>query len=295
MKMKKQEKCLLIEKLIQDGWFENEKEAIPFIMARRVLVNDQLCFSGKEKIAADGIIRVKEYYKKKYVNKGGLKLEGAIKDFGIKVNDKVALDCGASTGGFTDCLICHGAAKVYAVDAGYGQLAGKLAMNPNVVNMEKTNLGDPKLCELEPRPEIITLDLSYLSLMQALPICKDIFGGEPGLAICLVKPIYEAESPEIKRSGEINDKDVIRSILRTLCRRFAHGQLSVSGITNSPVTGNNGTLEYFLAVRVNEKESAGMIDVDERIEKTIEKSFQIAKFEKNSCTLPGNDWGKGRG
>lgn len=284
--MKKQKRCLLIEKLIQDGWFENEKEAMPWIMARQVLVNNQPVVSGKEKIASDSIIRVREYYKRKYVNKGGLKLEGAIRDFGLDVNGKVALDCGASTGGFTDCLICHGAAKVYAVDVGHGQLAGKLAIDPNVVNLERTNLSDPILCKLDPIPEIITLDLSYLSLVQALPICKDIFRGEPGIVICLVKPIYEVESSEIKRSGKINDKDILRKVLQDLCHRFIYENISILGITNSPVTGNNGTLEYFIEVRINDKNTPVIIDnINECIEEAIERSFRIEKFEKNKYTL----------
>ena len=281
----KQKKCLLIEKLVLEGWFEDEKEAMPWIMARQVLVNNQPVMSGKEKISIDSIIRVREYYKKRYVNKGGLKLEGAIRDFGISIKGKVALDCGASTGGFTDCLICHGAAKVYAVDVGHGQLAGKLAINPDVINMERTNISDPLLCTLEPIPEIITLDLSYLSLVQALPICSNIFRGQPGIVICLVKPMFEVDSSEIRRNGRINDKDMLRDILKALCSRFFEEKYSILGVTNSPVTGNNGTLEYFIEVGLNKTIPEIIINLDEIIEEAIEKSFHITKFEKNNYTL----------
>lgn len=280
----KEKKCFLFEKLINEGWFDNEKEAIPWIMARRVLVDDQLVTSGKEKINANGVIRIREYYKKKYVNKGGLKLEGALKDFNLSVTGITALDCGASTGGFTDCLICNGASKVYAVDAGFGQLAGKLAANSNVVNMERTNLSDQALCNLEPVPEIITLDLSYLSLTRALPICKEIFKGQPGIVVCLVKPIYEVESSEIRRTGRINDQDILRSLLGNLCRRFLEMNISILGITNSPITGNNGTLEYFIHVKLNVGVEETVDNVDEQIEKALERSFQITRFEKNNYT-----------
>ena len=133
-------KVLLIDKLISEGWFSDEKEATAWIMDRKVLVDEQPVFSAKQKVRTESIIRIKEYYKTKYVNKGGYKLEGALKQLGIDVNGKIALDCGASTGGFTDCLLQHGAGMVYAVDVGYGQIAGKLAVDPRVVNLEKTNI-----------------------------------------------------------------------------------------------------------------------------------------------------------
>lgn len=284
--MKKQKKCLLIEKLTKDGWFADQKEALPFIMAGQVLVNNQPASGCNEKIPIDSTIRVRKYYKKKYVNKGGLKLEGAIKDLKIDVKGKTALDCGASTGGFTDCLLCHEALKVYAVDVGHGQLAGKLTINPKVVNLERTNLSDPLLCSLDPIPVLITLDLSYLSLVQALPICADIFKGQEGVVVCLVKPIYEVQSSEIRRTGKINDKDMLRDILKTLCSKFAEQKTTIIGITNSPVTGNNGTLEYFIGVRLNVKEKqTGIDNIDEWIEAAIEKSFKTTKFNKNNFIL----------
>ena len=123
----------LIDRLTGEGWFENADEALPFIMAGKVLVDSRQILSGKAKVPADGVIRVKEYYKRKYVNKGGLKLQWALSQFAIDVSGKTALDCGASIGGFTDCLLQHGANLVYAVDAGHGELAGKLLINEKAV------------------------------------------------------------------------------------------------------------------------------------------------------------------
>lgn len=278
--MKKNQKCLLIDRLIEEGWFVDEKEAMPWVMDRKVLVNDEPATSCKEKIKLDSVIRVKEYYKKKYVNKGGFKLEGAIKDFAINVEGKVALDCGASTGGFTDCLLTNGAQKVYAVDVGYGQLAGKLAINDRVVNLEKTNLSDSVLCTLDPTPEIITLDLSYLSLVDALPICKDIFKGHPGIVICLVKPIYEVESSEICQNGKINDPDILRDVLKKLCDKFIEENIPICGITNSPITGNSGTLEYFIHIELNNNCTTIIDEIDEKIDSAIQRSFELVKFKK---------------
>lgn len=285
--MKKQKRCILIEKLLLDGWFKDENEATPFIMAGKVLVNNQPASNCNEKISIDSTIRVKEYYKMRYVSKGGLKLEGALKDLNIDVNNKVALDCGASTGGFTDCLISHGASKVYAVDVGYGQIAGKLLANKKVENMEKTNLSDPVLLKLDPIPEIITLDLSYLSLTKALPICDNIFRGYTGTVICLVKPLFEVESSEIRRTGKIGDKTIMQDILRTLCNNFIEQKMNIIGITNSPVTGNNGTLEYFIGVQLNSVEKqvcienqVGFENIEKSIVEVVDRSFDIVRFNK---------------
>ena len=138
--MSKIEKRFLIDRLINENWFETEREALPWIISGKVLVNDQKILSGKEKVDTNGIIRIKEYYKKRYVNKGGLKLESALSDFSLDISDKIALDCGASVGGFTDCLLQHGVKLVYAVDASSGQLAGKLLNESAYVKIERATL-----------------------------------------------------------------------------------------------------------------------------------------------------------
>ena len=204
-----------------------------------------------------------------------------MKNFAINIEGKIALDCGASTGGFTDCLLTNGVKKVYAVDVGYGQLAGKLAINPKVVNLEKTNLSNPILCTLDTTPEVITLDLSYLSLTDALLICKDIFKGKPGIVICLVKPIYEVRSSEIRRNGKINDRDVLREVLIQLCDNFIENNIHICGITNSPITGNSGTLEYFIEVELNGNSLPIIGEIDKSIDDAIERSFELEKFKKS--------------
>lgn len=126
----------------------------------------------------------------RYVGKGGYKLEGAIRDFGIAVEGRVCIDAGACTGGFTDCLVKHGAALVYAVEAGFGQLAGSLSQDARVVNLERTNLGDEKLLSLNPVPTLGSVDLSYLSLVKAVPQFRAVMHDQ-GELMCLVKPLFE--------------------------------------------------------------------------------------------------------
>jgi 23S rRNA (cytidine1920-2'-O)/16S rRNA (cytidine1409-2'-O)-methyltransferase len=176
-------KAAIIDRLLDERWFDDEKEAAAWIMERKGLVKDKPVLTPKEQVPFEAVIRLKNEYKRRYVNKGGLKLEGALQRLNISVEGTTALDCGASTGGFTDCLIQKGASRVYAVDAGFGQLAGRLRIEPRVVNLEKTNLGDRALLNLEPKPELITLDLSYLSLRKALPLCEGILNGEGRLSV----------------------------------------------------------------------------------------------------------------
>lgn len=280
MKGKKRKMCTVGEKLLEEGFFADEKEAGTWIMMKKVLVNDQPVWSLHEKVPADGIVRIKEFYKKQYVNKGGFKLEAALGRFGIDPEGKAVLDCGASTGGFTDCWLQHGAGVVYAVDAGFGQLAGKLAADSRVVNMEKTNLSDPGLKTLEPKPDMISLDLSYLSLKKALPVCREILK-DTGLVICLVKPIYEVESSEIRRTGNINQRPVLKEILTDLCGFFRDSGLDLLGLTNSPVRGNSGTLEYLTAVSWGSRPQRDInLTYEEEIEKALDRSFELEQYRK---------------
>lgn len=284
--MSKKEKVTLEEKLIKDGWFENEKEIQAWLMSRLILVDNEVMTSGKIKILADSEIRVKEYYKKRFVNKGGLKLEKAIQEFNINIQNKVALDCGASTGGFTDCLLYYGAKKVYAVDVGFGQLAGKLLQDNRVVNLERTNLSDTILLNLEEKPEIISLDLSYLSLKKAVPICRNIISDDRGILICLVKPLYEVESAEIKRTGNINDENILETVLVDLYEYFKAMGYYIKGITNSPITGNKGTVEFLFCLDfsmpcINENDDM----MRQQIKAAVQNGIKLQKFDKKYINI----------
>jgi 23S rRNA (cytidine1920-2'-O)/16S rRNA (cytidine1409-2'-O)-methyltransferase len=279
--MKKEKKVTILDKLLSECIFKDKKEALSWIMMRKVYVNGELVLTGGQKVYRNDSIKIKGY-NQKYVNKGGLKLEGALKDFSIDVSNKVAIDIGASTGGFTDCLIQFGARKVYAVDVGFGQLSGKLLQNPNVVNMEKTNISDARLLELSEKPEIATLDLSYLSLRKAIPICADIMN-KKGIIIGLVKPIYEVESSEIRRNGEINDKQVFYDILTKLVDyiNLTLGY-NVFGITYSPVRGNKGTIEFFIGVSLDDSRPRKTTEeIKSEITYSIDKGWMLDEFDKS--------------
>ena len=161
----KAKKIPLMEKLMSDGLFENEKAASAALMEGIVYI-DGVRLRGGMKVPSDAVISVKGR-EMPYAGKGGLKLEGALKDFGLSPAGRVCVDAGASTGGFTDCLLHFGAARVYAVDVGWGQLVGRLRQDARVVNCEKTNISDESLLSLSPGPDFGTVDVSYLSLRKA--------------------------------------------------------------------------------------------------------------------------------
>jgi len=280
--LNKQKKRTLLDKLIKDKWFSDEKEALPWLLQRSILIDNQPAHSLKQAISTDAAIIIKKYYKNKYVNKGGLKLEKALTDFKIDVNGKIILDCGASTGGFTDCLLQNGAKMIYAVDRGYGRLSSKLINNPKVTNIEKTVLSAEKLTRLEPKPDIITLDINDVSLRQAALSCRDILK-DSGSIIALIKPIYEDESREINRHSFVDDKQKIKDILFDLCEYFLKNSFDILGLTYSPVRGNNGTLEYFIHLGLNTKNGIFINDeYDIYIDNIIDKSFLIEKFNESN-------------
>jgi 23S rRNA (cytidine1920-2'-O)/16S rRNA (cytidine1409-2'-O)-methyltransferase len=158
--------------------------------------------------------------------------------FGVDVTGSVALDAGASTGGFTDCLLQHGAARVYAVDVGYGQMRGKLAADPRVSVMERTNIGDLGAAMFDPPINVAAVDLSYLSLRQALPIVASCFVAPPRI-VALIKPLYEGLPQE-----DPDDPDAMRSVLQALFRDLALGPVPVQDVRISPILGGRGAIEF---------------------------------------------------
>ncbi len=232
--------------LVMNGLCPGAKDAAALVMAGGVLVNDQPAKPG-QKIRPDDRVRLKER-PLPYAAKGGLKLEGALRAFGVRAKGRACLDAGASTGGFTDCLLKHGASLVFAVDVGFGQLTGALRQDSRVVNLEKTNISDPRLKCLSPVPSLATCDLSYLSLRDAMPVYRDILHGE-GDVIALVKPLFEVDDPLARRSGVL-DESAYEPMLRDLIYYLnSAGGLTVLDACPSPVTGNGGTVEFFLHIR----------------------------------------------
>ncbi len=206
-------------------------------MAGKVWVADQYLTKAGHKVRTDVEIRIKDV-DRKYVSRGGLKLEAALSRFGLPVTGKTVLDAGASVGGFTDCLLQHGATKVYAVEVGYGQIRGTLANDPRVVNLERTNISTLKIGQFDPALELGVADLSYVSLTKALPILAALFAAEKTL-VCLIKPLFEGAS-----QAAPNSKNSLRTALETVAAGSQACGLSLIDLVASPILGNTNTVEF---------------------------------------------------
>ena len=197
-----------------------------------------------------------------YVSRGGLKLEKAIKEFNINVKDKVAIDVGASTGGFTDCLIQYGAKKVYAVDVGYGQLAWKLRNDPRVVIIERKNIRYIKPSDIRPPlsplllkegkgevfaelADIATIDVSFISLKLVLPVVKNLLK-ENGEIIALIKPQFEVGRGEVGKGGIVREKEKHEKVISEIKSFAIDSGFKVLNVTKSPIAGQKGNVEFLI-------------------------------------------------
>ena len=272
-------KLRALDLILQRGLIADEKEARACLMAGQVYSGSRRIAGASEMLPIDCELHVRGM-DMPFVSKGGLKLSGAIRDFGIDVTGRVCIDAGASTGGFTDCLVKSGAALVYAVDVGFGQLMGSLRQDPHVVNLEKTNISDEKLLSLDPKPTLGSVDLSYLSLRKGIPAFAVILK-EEGELMCLVKPLFETEDAAARRSGVLPD-DAYEGVLNDLIRDVnALPYAQAVNVTHSPVTGNAGTRELFLHVRLG-WDKGPAVDLAQKARQAVERALQLSLYEKNN-------------
>ncbi len=232
--------------LVRRGLAASRERAQALIMAGQVYVGDRLVDKPGMQVPVDAECRIAAVSDElKYVSRGGLKLEKALETFHLSPQGRVAVDVGASTGGFTDCLLQHGAVRVYAVDVGYGQLAWKLRNDPRVVVMEHTNIRHLKSL---PEPvSCVTIDVSFISLRQVLPAIVPLITPDAWI-VALVKPQFEAGKAEADRgAGVITDPAVHSRVLQELQDWIPHHtQLQVKGLTDSPIYGRDGNREFLL-------------------------------------------------
>ncbi|MDQ6643035.1 MAG: TlyA family RNA methyltransferase [Chloroflexota bacterium] len=237
-------RCQLDALLAERGIFESVTAARPWIMTGKVLVNEQLVDKPGMLVPTDAILRVRGRHR--YASRGGYKLAAALEHFQVNVSERVALDSGASTGGFTDCLLQHGASLVYAVEVGHGQLVGRLRADARVRNLERTNLSDLVATVLQPPPTLVTLDLSYLSLTKALPIAASLVEPE-GQVLSLLKPLFEVESAEARRSGQVDDPALLVSALCRVLDVGAATGLVPLGAAKLALKPRHGVTEFFVS------------------------------------------------
>lgn len=185
-----------------------------------------------------------------YVSRGGLKLEHAIREFSIDVKNKVAMDVGASTGGFTDCLLQHGAKKVYAIDVGYGQLAWKLRIDPRVIPIERTNIRHMSRDKIPEDIDIATVDVSFISLKLVIPKVLEFLKPQ-GEVIALIKPQFEVGRSEVDKGGVIKSFEKRKRAVEEIKKFFESLGLKVIGVIESPIKGQKGNIEYLIYAKTS--------------------------------------------
>ncbi len=220
-------------------------------MAGSVWVGGRKVTKVGAEFPVDVEVEVKESPLRKYVSRGGLKLEAAIKEFGLSVQGRVCLDVGASKGGFTDCLLRNGAKKVYAVDVGYGQLDWKLRNDPRVINIEKTNIRYFNGKKIKSPIDLATIDVSFISLDKVLPKIKELIG-KKGEIVSLIKPQFEARREKVQRGGVVKDKKVHQEVIDKVKLLARDLGLEVKGLIASPIKGPAGNIEYFIYLKKRE-------------------------------------------
>ena len=239
--------------LVQQGLANSRELAKAYIMAGNVYVDGQKEDKAGTKVAVTAKLEVKGN-QMKYVSRGGYKLEKAMDVFGIRLNGKICLDIGASTGGFTDCMLQNGASKVYAIDVGYGQFAWKLRNDERVVCLEKTNVRYVTHEQVPDEGDFASIDVSFISLTKVLPAVLGVLG-EKGQLVCLIKPQFEAGREKVGKKGVVRDSSVHREVIEMIVEYVRTQSLGILGLDFSPIKGPEGNIEYLIYL---DKSRSGM-------------------------------------
>ena len=240
-------KSRLDQLLVTRGLFESREQAQRAIMAGEIKLGTRVAAKPSELVEPAADISVDRL--PKYVGRGGLKLEGALDHFGIEINGKTVLDIGASTGGFTDCLLQRGAAKVYAVDVGHNQLAWKIRNDPRVLALEKVNARSLSRNQIPEPIDVCVIDVSFISLTLILPNAFDLLT-PTGVIVALIKPQFELQREQVDRGGIVRDPSLHEAAQRKIVE-FVTDALRqiVVGVIPSPITGTDGNQEFFACLR----------------------------------------------
>ncbi len=232
--------------LMENGYAESREKAKSMIMAGIVYVNNQKSDKAGNEVSEKDEIEIRGE-KLKYVSRGGLKLEKAIVKFGINLENLICGDFGASTGGFTDCMLQNKAQKVYSVDVGYGQLAWSLRNNPAVVNMERTNIRYLTKDDIKEDLNFVSVDVSFISLKLILPVVYNLLS-EAGECICLIKPQFEAGRDKVGKKGVVKDKNIHLEVVNKIILFSKKIGFNIRNLTYSPIRGPEGNMEYLLHI-----------------------------------------------
>lgn len=278
--MKRTAKKRLDILLVEKGLCPSRERAKAVIMAGQVYVDNQKTDKVGTDIPEGAQIELRGETLK-YVSRGGLKLEKAMSVFPISLAGKICMDIGASTGGFTDCMLQNGAARVYAVDVGYGQLAWSLRTDERVINMERTNIRAVTREQIADVLDFISIDVSFISLRLVLPVAAGLLT-DSGELICLVKPQFEAGREKVGKKGVVRERKTHIEVLENAAGYARDSGFSVCGVDFSPVKGPEGNIEYLLYLKKQGEDTVTAEQLTEAVEASHNALDSAGKREENA-------------
>ncbi len=252
----KAKKIRLDAYLVEHGFAADVKTAQALVLAGLVYNKEERLNTAGYTVTEKDVIEVREKGLR-YVSRGGLKLEKAMQVFDVTPDGKTAMDIGASTGGFTDCMLQNGAARVFSVDVGYGQLAWKLRSDKRVVNMERTNIRFVTQEMLGCTPTFASIDVSFISLGLVLPVLRNLLSCGADI-VALIKPQFEAEKQQVEAKGIVTDPAVHESVILKVLSFAKENDMGVCGLDFSPVKGPEGNIEYLVHLKTDAQDAAAV-------------------------------------
>lgn len=262
-------------RLVELGLAESREKARALIMSGVVLLAEKRIEKPGENVAVDAMLTLKEN-PLPFVSRGGLKLEKAVTTYNLDLSEKVAIDIGASTGGFTDCMLSHGAKKVYAIDVGYGQIDYKLRTDERVVVMDRTNARYMEPGWFEEKADFASADVSFISIKLILPVLYPCLS-DNAQAVVLVKPQFEAGRENVGKNGVVRDPLVHNSVLLNVALFANECSFCIQHIDYSPIRGPKGNIEYLLVLQKIPEEAEKNVDEDklkERVKDVVERAHK---------------------
>lgn len=245
--------------LVQQNLCESRERAQAAIMEGRVFDGEKRINKPSEAVSGNTILTLRASAENEYVSRGALKLEKAVRVFGADLKDRVVMDIGASTGGFTDVCLRNGASHVYSIDVGYGQLDWKLRNDPRVTVMERTNARYLEPSQFPDHPSVTVMDVSFISIRLILPVAAGIMGGD-GVFYTLIKPQFEAGRSKVGKNGVVRDPETHKAVLSEICSFVTQMGWQITGLDYSPITGPKGNIEFLAEIRKDCGSAAGITD-----------------------------------
>ncbi|OBR94891.1 MULTISPECIES: TlyA family RNA methyltransferase [Clostridium] len=246
--------------LVEKGIFQSRERAKASIMAGEIFINGQRVDKCGQKIKKSSNIEFRGE-KLPFVSRGGLKLQKAVKEFNINLNNKVCMDIGASTGGFTDCMLQNGAKKVFSIDVGYGQFAWKLRIDDRVVCMERTNIRYVTPEDIGEYADFASIDVSFISLKKVVPVVSNLLK-ENGSIMALIKPQFEAGRERVGKKGVVREKSTHIDVINEIITFLRENNLKIISLSYSPVKGPEGNIEYLVYFTKKSDFKESFIDED---------------------------------